>query len=252
MALGVGVLGSESGAEGVDIAEGHGEVFGVQLAGHGQAGFFAEEVLAVVHLAVLGLGYVVQVQGGHLEHLTGALAVAGGDDGGLGVDEAPLLEELVDSISRHAPHPEGGGEQVGPGAQMLNGPQELHAVALFLQGVVRGGGALHGDLRGLQLQGLLGIGGQGHHAGDDQGRAHVLGRDVLVIVQRAGLHDYLEIAEAGAVVQFDEAEALQVTNGADPAAHRDGLAGQGLAVSKNFCDLCITHSSIRPLHVSVQ
>ena len=130
---------------------------------------------------------------------------------------------------------------------MLNGPQELHAVALFLQGVVRGGGALHGDLRGLQLQGLLGIGGQGHHAGDDQGRAHVLGRDVLVIVQRAGLHDYLEIAEAGAVVQFDEAEALQVTNGADPAAHGNGLTGERFAVCKNFCDFCVTHSLIRPL-----
>ncbi len=34
-----------------------------------------KEVLAVVHLAVLGAGRVLQVQGGHPEHLAGALAV---------------------------------------------------------------------------------------------------------------------------------------------------------------------------------
>ena len=45
MTLGVGVLGAESGAEGVDIAEGHSEVFAVELAGDGEVGALAEEVL---------------------------------------------------------------------------------------------------------------------------------------------------------------------------------------------------------------
>ena len=176
VALGVGVLRPEGGAEGVYIAEGHGEVLGVQLAGHGQAGLAAEEILGVVHFAVRRLGHVVQVQGGHLEHLPGALAVAGGDDGGVDVDEAPVLEEAVDGVGGGAAHPEGGGEQVGPGPQVLDGAQELHAVALLLQGVVGGGGALHRDGGGLHLKGLLGIGGEHHGATDDQGGAHVLAR----------------------------------------------------------------------------
>ena len=46
VARGVGVLRAEGGAEGVHIAEGHGEVLGVQLAGHGEVGRLAEEVLA--------------------------------------------------------------------------------------------------------------------------------------------------------------------------------------------------------------
>ena len=110
VALGVGVLGPEGGAEGVHIAEGHGEVLGVQLAGNGQAGLFAEEVLAVIHLTVLGLGYVVQIQRRHLEHLAGALAVRAGDDGGLDIDKAVALEELVHRHGRHGADTEGGGE----------------------------------------------------------------------------------------------------------------------------------------------
>ena len=131
---------------------------------------------------------------------------------------------------------------------MLDRPQELHAVALFLEGIVRGGSAFHGNLRGFQLQRLLGVGSQSYHAGDDQSRAHILGGNILVMIQRPGFHDDLEVPEAGTVVQFDEAKALQVADGAYPAAHRDSLPGQRLAVGKNGCDLCITHHSIRPLH----
>ena len=191
VALGIGLLRPEGGAEGVHVAEGHGEVLGVELAGHGEAGPLAEEVLGVVHGAVGILGHVLQVQGGHLEHLAGTLAVAGGDDGGVHVDKAPVLEEAVDGVGGYRAHPEGGGEQIRSGPQVLDGPQELHAVALLLQGVVGGGGALYRDGGGLHLQGLLGLGGEHHRAGDDEGRAHVLAGDVLVVVQHVGVHDYL-------------------------------------------------------------
>ncbi len=36
VARGVGVLGAEGRAEGVHVAKGHGEVLGVELAGHGE------------------------------------------------------------------------------------------------------------------------------------------------------------------------------------------------------------------------
>ena len=54
VALGVGLLRPEGGAEGIHVAEGHGEVLGVELAGDGEAGPLAEEVLGVVHGAVGG------------------------------------------------------------------------------------------------------------------------------------------------------------------------------------------------------
>ena len=62
MALGVGIFRPEGGAEGVHIAEGHGEVLTVELAGHRQVGPLAEEVLGVVHGAVLRSGHVLQIQ----------------------------------------------------------------------------------------------------------------------------------------------------------------------------------------------
>ena len=236
VALGVGIFGAEGRAKGVHIAKGHGEVLGVQLAGHGQAGLFAEEVLGVVHLPVLGLGDVVQIQGGHLEHLAGALAVAAGDDGGLHIDEAPALEELMHRIGRHGADAERGGKQVGAGTEVLDGAQELHAVTLLLQGIVRRGLALHLDGVRLDLQRLLGVRRQHHGALDDQRRAHVLRRDVLVIGQFVGGHDHLQILEAGAVVQLDKAEGLHIPDGARPAAHGNFLAAQRFLIGKDRCD----------------
>ena len=241
VALGVGVLRPEGGAEGIYVPEGHGEVLRVQLAGDGEVRGFTEEVLGEVHLPILGHGRIFGVQRGDPEHLAGALTVAGSDDGGVDVDEAPLLEELMNGVGRHAPHPEHGGKQVRPGPQVLDGTQKLHAVALFLQGVVGGGGALHLDGGGLQLQGLLGLRRQDDGAGDDQGGAHVLGGDILIVLQRPGLHDHLEILEAGPVVQLDEAEGLHVPDGADPAAHGDRLAGECLAVGVDGRDFRIAH-----------
>ena len=248
VALGVGVLRPEGGAKGIYIAEGHGEVFGVQLAGHGEAGFLAEEILAVIHLAVRSLGHIVQVQGGHLEHLACALAVGAGDDGGVNIYEAPALEKLMHGIGRRAADPERGGKQIGPGAQMLDGPQEFHTVALFLQGIVGGGPALHGDLGGLQLQGLLGLRRQHHGAPDDQGRAHVLRSDLLIVMQLVGAHDHLQIAEAGAVVELNEAEGFHIPDGAGPAAHGDLLAAQLFLIGKDGCDFHAIHLDLSLLY----
>ncbi|CAN4032836.1 HNH endonuclease, partial [Dysosmobacter welbionis] len=70
---------------------------------------------------------------------------------------------------------------------------------------------------------------------------HVLGGDILIVLQRPGLHDHLEILEAGPVVQLDEAEGLHVPDGADPAAHGDRLAGECLAVGVDGRDFRIAH-----------
>ena len=55
------------------------------------------------------------------------------------------------------------------------------------------------DGGGLDLQGLLGLGGEDHRAGDNQGRAHVLLGDLLVIFQGALLKNHLDAFEAAAV-----------------------------------------------------
>ena len=160
MALGVRYLGAEGRAEGVHIAEGHGEVFAVELAGNGQVRALAEEVLGEIDLAVLGAGKVIKIKGRDSEHLACALAVRARDDGRVDIDKATLLEELMHRLCRYAAHSEHCRKQVGAGTQVLNGAQKLHAVALFLQGVVGGGSAFNGDLGGLELKRLLCLGGE--------------------------------------------------------------------------------------------
>ena len=241
VALGVGVLGAEGGAEGVHTAEGHGEVLAVELAGHGQAGLLAEEVLRPVHGAILQTGRIVHIQRGHLEHLTGTLAVGGGDDGGVDVDKATVLEEAVDGVCGGGANAEGCGKQVGAGTQVLNGAHIFYGVALLLQGIIGGGDALHLNGNGLDFQRLLGLGSQDDLALDDQGGAHVLAGDFLVIAQDISVQDDLQVLEAGAVVKLDKAEGLHVTDGTSPAHDGDGLPAEGLLIGKNACDLCAFH-----------
>ena len=241
---GKALLSAEGGPEGVHLAEGHGHGLGFQLAGDGQVDRLAEEVLAVVHLAVVGLGDVGQVEGGDPEHLPRALAVRGGQQGGVGVDKAVLLEEAVDGVGRHAAHPEGGAEGVGAGPQGGHGAQVLHAHLLFLQRVGVGRACAQNlDAVGVQLKGLLCLRGQdqppGHlHAGVQPGVGHL-----VVVGQLAGLKDHLQSLEAAAVRQGDEADVLAVADVLGPAADgQDGAVGGGGAVEG--CDLGAFHKCL--------
>ena len=72
MALGIGVLGTEGGAEGIHIAEGHGKVLGVQLAGHRQAGFLTEEVLGVIKI-VYNSNYLYKIISSNIRLCFGAI-----------------------------------------------------------------------------------------------------------------------------------------------------------------------------------
>ena len=219
VARGVALLGAEGGAEGVHVAERHAEGLHVELAAHGQAGLLAEEILRVIGLAVRGEGHLVQRQGGHLKHLARALAVAGGDDGGMHVHKAALGKEGVQKLRRQRPDAEHRVKRVGAGTKVRDGAQELKGVALFLQGEVRGAQAQHLDLGGLDLEGLLHAGGEHELAGHADGAAQ---RDLDRAGEVAGvavLQDDLEVFEAGAVVELDEAERLAVAHGAHPAGY---------------------------------
>ena len=228
MALGVGVLGAERGAEGVHVAKGEREVFGVELAGHGQVRALAEEVLGEIDLAVGRARNIVEVERRDAEHLTRALAVGSRDDRGLDVDKAAVLEERVHRLRGHAADTERRAEEVRARAQVLNRTQELHAVALFLQRIVRCGRALDRDAVGLELERLLGVRREHELAVHDERRADVLAGDLVVIFELAALEHDLQALEAAAVVELDKAEILHVADRARPAADGQGLAAEGL------------------------
>ena len=217
----VGVLGAEGGSKGVYVTKAHGEVLGLELAGHREVGRLAKEVLAVVDLAVVGKRRVCGVDGGHAEHLARALGVRSGDDWRVHVDEAALLEEAVDDEGRHAAHAKDRAEEVGAAAQVLLGAEELAGLTLLLHGVVRRGGALDRDGLRLQLEGLRAVRRKLERTAHDERRTHVLRDDSLVgLVSKAlAIDNDLQVLEAAAVVQGDKAKVLHVADGAHPARH---------------------------------
>ncbi len=134
---GVRVLGAERRAERVDLAQRAGEDLAFELAADGEIGRAVEEVLGVVDVAPAGcrLGQLGRVERGDAEHLAGAFAVAGGDDRRVDVEEALLLEEVVDRAADAVAHPRDGAERVGPRPQVGDRAQELERVPLLLQRV---------------------------------------------------------------------------------------------------------------------
>ena len=150
----VGVFGAERGAESVDCAEGGGAEFAFELSAHGERGGLAEEVVGIVNLALLVLFEVVEVLGGHLEHLACAFAVAGGDDGRVEIVEAVLVEIAVDSHCHVVADAHHGTEGVGAQAHVGVLAHIFEGLSLLLHGVVCAAGAVNGDGRGLYLHAL--------------------------------------------------------------------------------------------------
>ena len=136
-------------------------------------------------------------------------------------------------LCRHAADSENGGEEIGAGSQVLYGTEKLHAVPLLLQGIVRSGSSLHGDLPGLQLKGLFCLRGQHQGALDNKGGAHVLLCYLLIVFKGLPLKDHLQGLEAAAVVQLYKTEVLHIPDSSHPAADSHLLSAQALAVGKN-------------------
>ena len=252
VAGGEALLGAESGAEGVHLAEGHGHGLGLQLAGNGQVDRLFKEVLGVIDGAVLVLGDVVEVEGGDAEHLAGALAVGSSQQRGVGVDKAILLKELMDGIRRHAADAESSVEGVGAGAQGGHGAQILHAHLLFLQRVLVGGAvAQNFHAVGVQLEGLLCLRGQHDAAHDPQAAVQAGVDDLIVVCQLAGFQHDLQGLEAAAVRQGDEADVLGVADVLCPAADGDlGAVGGGVFEQRN--DLSAFHSVCSPFRYKMK
>ncbi len=182
-----------------------------------------EEVPAPVHPPAAA-GRVGQVQRGDLEHLAGALGVAGRDHGRGQVEEAARLEVLVDGHEQRVAHPGHRAEGVGAQAQVGDGAQVLEAVPLLLQRVVRRGAAHQAERLGPQLHGLA-LARRGHQlARHRQARARggLLGQPQ----RRLGrVQHHLQVGQARAVVELHEGHLLAVAPGAHPALHPHGAPG---------------------------
>ena len=181
-----------------------------------------------------------------MEHLTGTLAIAAGDQRGVGVDKAALVKELVNGKGAGRPHTKHRAEGVGAGTQVGDGAQIFQRMTLFLQGIIGGGGPLHLHCGGVDLTRLLRLRGEQQGAGDTQSRAHILTAQLLKIAQILFLGHDLQIAQAAAVVELHKAQALGFAQGAHPATDRHGLPAERLCVRIQRRDLCSVHQWFLP------
>ena len=182
----------------------------VQLSADSEIRLLAEEILAEVDIARFGLRDIGEIEAGDVEHLAGALSVAGSDERGVDIDKAALLEVLMDRVGDQGADTECCLEHVGAGAEMRDGAQILHGVALFLKRVIGSAGALDGDLGCLDLERLLCLGRSDQCAADHQGCADLDFRD-LGEVRHVVVVDDLQLVKVSSVADHQEAEGLGVT-----------------------------------------
>ena len=205
-----------------------------------------EEVLRVVNAALVVAGDIVEVKGGHLEHLTGALAVRAGENRRMHVGKAVLMEELVQGERRLAAHAERSVEGVGAGAQVGHGAQVVHAHLLFLQRIVAAAGAEHGDFIRIDLKGLLGARGHNNAAGDLKARVQTALGDLGIVSQFVSLENNLDGLIAAAVGQRDKADIFRIAHSLGPAADGDlGAVCRGGLVQR--CKFRSLHGNSSPL-----
>ena len=240
VARGVGVLRPEGGAEGVDLAHGGGAELALELAAHGEAGLLAEEVLGEIDIALLVQRDVLEVHRGDLEHVAGALRVGFGDERGMQIDEALVVEELVDSERHRVADAQDGPEGVRPQAHVRDAAQVLQRRVLLLQGEAhRVALADDFDFLGLDFHGLAAADGGDELALHGEGGA---GGDALeeLLVKEFGIRHDLDIVDGGTVVEGDELHLPVTSLGPDPTF------GQHLATRfhpEHFLDLGPFHNA---------
>ena len=215
---GIAVLGAEGGTEGIDVAERHAEGLDVQLSADGEICLLTEKVLGVVDLPIVEEGRSRHIEGGDLEHLACALAVTCRHDGGMYVDKVMIRKVAVDRLRENAPHAEDRVKGIRAGTEIRLLTEKLQGRRFLLYREIGGRGALDEDGGREELEGLLCLGGQDELALDADGGADVLMHDLVEILEIFLLDDDLELIKAGAIRKLDK---LIVTNGLDPAAHRD-------------------------------
>ena len=238
MTWGVGVLGTESRAESIDGTEGHGAEFAFELSGDSEAGGLAEEVVTVVDFAVRAFLQVVEVFRGDLEHLTGAFAVAGSDEGRVEIEEAVLVEVVVHGHGHVVADAEDRAESIGAQTQMGVLAHVFEGLAFLLHGEVAAALTEHLDGCSLDFSGLACALAFDEDAFNAQAGT---GGDEFEHVGIKLLHigHHLHVLDGGAIVECDEVDTLTAAARTHPSLHAHSGAKVGAA--QKVVDFCSFH-----------
>ncbi len=214
MRLGIAVFCAEGRSKGVDLGKCHGEGFALKLTGDSKGRGLAEEILRGI------LGTLVCGQRGHREGVAGAFCIVAGDQRGVHIDIAAVLEIGVDGHGSHGTDAEDRLEQTGPRTQIGDFTEELNRVALGLKRIVLRAVAFERDAGGLHFRRSRILVGGDHFADNRDGGTDMDGADCGKICDRIIIDD-LRILEAGSVIKINETNILLLAVAADPSLQTD-------------------------------
>ena len=235
----VGVFGAECGAEGVDSTEGRSTELAFQLSAHSERSHFAEEIVGVVNRTLFVLLEVVEILGGHLEHLTSTFAVAGSDDGRMEIEESVLVEILVNGHGHVVANAEDCAKRVGAQTQMSVLAHILEGLPFLLHGIVCIASAEDFDRGGLNLHGLSCT--LAFNQRSLYGKASARG-DLLqhLIVKLIHVGHNLYVLNGRTIVEGDEVDHFAASAGTHPSFDADSCAE--ILTQEEFCNFCsISH-----------
>ena len=234
------MLGTESGAEGVNLAKTHCGHFALKLCRNGKTCLFAEEIVFVIFL--FGFKIAFPAVCGNAEHFASTLAVTACYNRGLNVAVAVFVEIFVNGVSKLVTNCKKSLKIAGANTKVRNGAQELGGVALFLQRIIRGAGAKHGKAFAGNFIAVALRCNQG--AANAKGGARHCG--ILQINFRFLINDNLNVCKAGAIVKLDKGNVFRISCRSYPAANGNLFANKLLCSFKKLANVNVFHLEFSP------
>ena len=154
MSRSVGILGTEGRTESINGSKSCCSQFALKLSAHGKRCLLTEEIIIIDYLALIILLKVIQVLGGHLEHVTCSLTVTGCDKRCMEIVESMLMEIGMNSHSHIVADTHHGSESIGAQAHVGMLAHILEGLPLLLHGIVITAQAQHLNIGSLHLYSL--------------------------------------------------------------------------------------------------
>ena len=210
------VLGTERRTEGIDSAQCRSTQLALQLSGYRQRSLLAEEVIVIDNLTILVLLQVIQVLGGHLEHITGTLTVTGSDQRGMEIEEAMLMEIGMDSHRHVMTDTHHGTKGIGTETHMSILTHHLKRLSLLLHGIGIVASTIEFQACCLYLTGLSGTLAlhQGSHSTNAGTCGHLFQQ---FLIKLAWVYNHLHVLDGRAIIQGDEVYSLRTAMRAHPS-----------------------------------
>ena len=237
----IGVFGTERRTECVNRSQSRSSQLTFQLTGDCQTCLFAKEIVIINDRAFFVFLQVIQVHGGHLEHLSGTFAVGSRNDRCMEIEESFFMEELMDSDRHIVADAEHSTKCIGTRTQMSYLTQEFHGMTFLLQWICIVASTQHFDFTSLHFHLLAGA-YRFHHFTVHADTSAGSNQFQHLFIKISQIYYDLQIIYCRTVIQCDKVYLFATSTGANPSFHIDHSTNIcALQQVNNFCSTNLFH-----------